>query len=108
MTPDQISAVTAMAAIVQQMGTWPLGSILLVIVIGPWMGLLVFALFIERRFRQVFTMYEENVKLVINYERLAEQQADTIRLNTAAITELITYLRDRVPCHKRIAERYGG
>lgn len=108
MTPEQISVVTAVANIVEKMGTWPIGTLLLVVQLGPWVGMWLFTRIIEQRFRQISAMYEENVKLVKNYERLAEEQADTIRLNTAAITELITYLRDRVPCHKRISERFGA
>ena len=108
MTPEQISAVTALANIVGQIGTWPIGTILLIVCLGPWVGLGIFTRMIEKRFGQALTMYEENVKLVKNYERLAQQQADTIRLNTAAITELITYLRARVPCHERLVNRFGG
>jgi hypothetical protein len=103
MTPDQISAVTAMVAIIKQIGTWPIGTVLVVIVIGPWVGMWLISRSIERRHNAAIAMYEANVKLVKNYDRMAEEQIDTIRLSVAATTELTTFLRTKTPCHQMIA-----
>lgn len=44
-------------------------------------------------------MYKSNVKLVKDYQTIATEHVDMIRLNVAAITELTTYLKTRTPCH---------
>jgi hypothetical protein len=45
-------------------------------------------------------MYQSSIQLVKNYETLVSEHADTIRLNVAATTELITWLKTRTPCHQ--------
>ena len=105
MTPDQISGLTAIAAIVSQIGTWPIASILAAIVFGPWIVMGFGLRSIEKRHSAVVEMYERNVILVKDYEILSAEQADTIRLSTSAIMELTTFLRTRVPCHERIQDR---
>ena len=105
MTPDQISVLTAIAAIFDKVGSWPIGTVIVAVVICPWIGLWLFSRTMEKRHEAVIAMYQHNVKLVECYEKMAGEQADTIRLSTAATVELITYLKSRVPCHERIAER---
>lgn len=105
MTPEQISALTAIAAIVSKVGTWPIGSVIFAIVFGPWVGMWIVSRSIERRHQAAVEMYESNVKLVKSYEKMSVEQVDTIRLSVSAITELTSYLKNRVPCFERIAER---
>jgi len=105
MTPDQISALTAIAAIVSKVGTWPIGSIISAVVFGPWVFSWMSTRSMEKRHAAVVQMYEDNCELVIKYQKVADEQADTIRLSTSAIMELTTYLRSRVPCHERISDR---
>ena len=108
MTPDQVSALTAIAAIVSKIGTWPIGSIAAVIVLGPWIFAYMMSNKAEKRHEAVIKMYEDNVQLVkdnaqmvTNYEKIADEQADTIRLSTGAIMELTAYLKIRPTCHER-------
>jgi hypothetical protein len=105
MTPDQISALTAIAAIVSKVGTWPLGSVIAAVVFGPWVFSWMSTRSMEKRHAAVVQMYEDNCKLVKNYEKVASEQADTIRLSTSATIELTTFLQTRVPCHERINDR---
>lgn len=107
MAPDQIAALTAVAAIISKMGTWPVGSLLAAIVFGPWVFMSFVSRGMEKRQAAAMEMYKNNVKLVENYERIAAEQADTIRLSTAATVELMTFLKNKTPCHERIAERCG-
>ena len=104
MTPDQITALTAVAAIISKVGTWPIGSIVAAIVGGPWVAMYFISNAQEKRHRLVVKMYEDNVILVKAYERMSKEQFDTIRLTTAAVTEMTTYLKSKVPCHERIKE----
>jgi hypothetical protein len=104
-TPDQIAALTAIAAITSKVGTWPIGSIIAAVVFGPWIVMGLISRSIEKRHEAALAMYNENIKLVQNYEKMADEQADTIRLNTAASTELTSYLKNRPQCHERIREK---
>ena len=106
MTPEQISALTAIAAIFSQIGTWPIGSVICAVVFGPWVILVAVSRSMEKRHEVAMKMYESNVKLVESYDQMAKEQADTIRLSTAVTTELTTYLKSRTPCHERITERF--
>ncbi len=89
MDPHTVSAISAVAALIKELGTWPIGSILLVVLFGPW----VITFFVnrqqEKRFESVKRMYESNVKLVESYEKVAEVQSEVITLNTAKWCEAL-------------------
>ena len=106
MTPDQMTALTDIALIVSKIGTWPIGSIILVIIFGPYLIMSVQMRSMEKRFDAVMKMYENNARLVECYEKMAKEQADTIRLATAATVELTTYLKQQVPCYQRMREKW--
>ena len=108
MNPEQIAALTAIAAIVSKVGTWPIGSVIFAIVFGPWIMLFVVSRSIEKRHRAAVVMYENNVKMVERYAEMAGQLMDMVRLSTAAITELTSFLKNRTPCFERIQERRRG
>lgn len=105
MTPDQISALAAISAIITQIGTWPIGAFLLAIVFGPWIAMWFVSRSMEKRHEAALKMYETNVKLVENYEKIAKEQADMIRLSTGATTELTTWLKNKTPCHTFISSK---
>ncbi len=108
MSPEQISALTALAAIVEKAGSWPIGSVILAVVFGPWVFAWLADRRNERRHQAVVRMYEDNVKLVKDYEKIADEQADTIRLSTAATTTLTTWLQTRPACYERIKDMKKG
>lgn len=99
MTPEQIAALSAISSIVAQIGTWPIGSVILAVIFGPWIMMGFVSRSMEKRHEAAMAMYKNNVKLVENYEQIASEQADTIRLSIAATTELTTYLKTKTPCH---------
>jgi len=107
MTPDQLATIQAVASIMSQIGTWPIGTVLFAVILGPWMIVIFVSRSQDKRFEAVIEMYKSNVKLVENYEIMSSQQADMIRLSTAATTELTTYLRTRTPCHQLINRHLG-
>lgn len=107
MTPEQAAAISAIASIISQVGTWPIGTIIITIALGPY----IITFFVNRSmekkvevaqkmFEGAMEMYKNNVKLVQSYERIADEQADTIRLSTSATTELTTWLRTKATCHQ--------
>ena len=63
-----------MLRIIAEMGSWPVGVVLLFTVVGPWLMAFFLARGQERRFAAVQTMYENNVKLVEGYEKLCQRQ----------------------------------
>lgn len=44
MTPEQVSALSAVATIISKVGAWPIGSVVALIVLGPW----IFQVYISR------------------------------------------------------------
>jgi len=99
MSPEQIAALTAGAEIISQIGSWPVGSVIIAVIFGPWVMMYLFSRSMEKRHEAAMKMYENNVKLVENYDKMASEQADAIRLSIAATTELTTFLKTRTPCH---------
>jgi hypothetical protein len=91
-TPDQIAALTAIAAIMSKVGTWPIGSIIAAISFGPWIAMGLISRSMEKRHAAALRMYEENVKLVICYEKVAEGLQDIIVLSTQTMTQV----KDRI------------
>lgn len=107
MTPEQAAAISAISSIIAQVGTWPIGTVIIAVIFGPWVMMWLSSRGIEKKheaaskmFEAAIEMYKNNVTLVKNYERIADEQADTIRLSTAATTELTTWLRTRPTCHQ--------
>lgn len=92
MTPDQIAGLTAIATIISKVGTWPIGSILAAIVFGPWVVMWFISRGMESRHAAAIKMYEENVKLVENYEQVAKGLQDILILSTQTMTQV----KDRV------------
>ena len=106
MAPDQVALLTAVAGLLERVGTWPAATLTLTVVIGPWVIALLLArsqerrieatnAAQERRFAAVQQMYTDNVRLVESWEgtcRSAERREDDLRsliqLNTQAMTRL--------------------
>lgn len=111
MTPQDVAALTAMAGLVKMIGTWPLITLFVFNTTGPWLALWWFTRSADKRHGAVVRMYQDNVKLVEQYEELHDEQsrrentlADLVRLNTQAQTSLLTWLRERTRC----ADLKGG
>ena len=92
MTPEQIAALTAISTIISKVGTWPIGSIIAAVVLGPWIFMVFISRGMEKRHEGVIKMYEDNVKLVVNYEKVAKGLQDIIVLSTQTMTQV----KDRI------------
>lgn len=92
MTPEQIAALTAISTIISKVGTWPIGSIVAAVVFGPWVVMGFISRGMEKRHEAAIKMYEENVKLVVSYEKVAEGLQDIIVLSTQTMTQV----KDRI------------
>ena len=92
MTPEQIAALTAISTIFSKVGTWPIGSIVAAVVFGPWVMMGIIARGMEKRHEAAILMYTENVKLVVNFEKLAESLQSIVVLST----QTLTGVKDRI------------
>ena len=98
MTPDQIAVVTAIANLLREISGWPLGTILLLVLIGPWVLALVLSWLQSKRFESVVRMYESNVRLVEGYEEVAKDLREVVIMNTQAMTKACDAINDNQFC----------
>lgn len=120
MTPEQIAILNAVAMILGKVSSWPVGSIVAIMIVGPW----VFTFFIswqqerkymaimmesrkqfeavmvkqEKRFESVVRMYENNVELVRNYERISKSLQDLVILNTQELADVKSIANNNLFC----------
>lgn len=88
MSPDQVGVLTAVLTILERLGGMPLYIIIMVVEVGPWFLVFVFVRYLERRFEATRKMYEDNVVLVKNYEKIANGLIDCVTMNTIKWTEV--------------------
>ncbi|MEA5113033.1 MAG: hypothetical protein VB050_03315 [Geobacteraceae bacterium] len=86
MSPQDVAVMTALVAVVREIGTWPLLTIVVLIVAGPWIGMFVINRAQERRHAAVVAMYEHNIELVKNYETATKDLKDILVLSTQVMT----------------------
>lgn len=105
MTPQDIAALTALVALFDKIGTWPMITIMVLIVVGPWIAVFVLNRQQEKRHAEVVKMYTDNVILVQKYEESQTRSnhreeilIDLMRLNTEVQSTLVTWLKQRVRC----------
>jgi hypothetical protein len=100
MGPDYIKLVIAVLGFLKGIGSWPLGLIFLVVIIGPWLLAVLLAWGQAKRFKAVEDMYSNNAKLVESYEKLATALNDVVITNTAAMTSVCDAI-DRMERNRR-------
>lgn len=88
MTPEQIATLQAIATILDKVGSWPVGTLFFVIILGPWVLQLVLSRAQEKRFEAVKKMYEDNVELVKTTQQLATDMRDLVTYNIQVMTEV--------------------
>lgn len=109
MAPEQLSAITALINALGDTGKWPLGVIILFSVIGPWIAAFLLVNFQSKRFEKVVSMYENNVSLVEDYAKLANDLHDVVIMNTQIITTLVDSIKTNQYCLAvRLEKKIGG
>lgn len=127
MTAEQVAVVKAVADILATIGAWPLGLVLILVVVAPWVAMFLVSRSLERRaadhdtqsavalaaikeqfgatleahdkrFEGVVRMYENNAELVKGYEKLAGDLAGIIHLNTQVQTRLVEKIDNNMYC----------
>ncbi len=127
MTPEQISALLAVSSLLKTVGSLPFGMLLLFLVFGPWVLMLVSSNSIakrsakaafqnniaiqefrelvkdmvaaqEKRFESVVRMYENNVEVVQDYNKLAGDLTGIITLSTRTLEGLVQKIDNNQFC----------
>lgn len=105
MAPQDIAALTALVALFEKIGAWPLITVLVMVVIGPWIAVFFLNRAQEKRHAEVVEMYKDNVRLVEEYEHAHKRSdqreeilVDLLRLNTEAQSNLLSWLKQRTRC----------
>ena len=83
-----LSIVSSILNILSRIGVWPIMMTLLFIIMGPWIFSLIVAWNQNKRFDAMKSMYENNVRLVESYEKMANGLLEVVALNTAKWTEV--------------------
>lgn len=115
MTPQDLAAITALVALFDKIGTWPLITIAIGIVVCPWIAVFVLNRGQEARHAEVVQMYQDNVTLVEKHEELQKESdrredvlVDLLRLNTEAQIGLTSWLKQRTRCVNLKGHNGGG
>lgn len=98
MTPETAHTLGAIATIVDKLGAMPIGTILIVIIFGPWIFSFLMSRVQEKRFDAMKDMYKSNVKLVESFNKLASGLNDVVTLNTAKWSEAIDKINANQYC----------
>lgn len=98
MSPQDAAALTAIVALIREIGAWPLFSIFALIIIGPWCCMLIISWQHDKRHGEVVKMYENNVDLVKTTQSLAESNQEMIVLATQSMTKVEKSINSNLYC----------
>jgi hypothetical protein len=98
MTPQDVAAFTALVAIIKEIGTWPLFTVVVVMQIGPWVGMMAITYIQGKRHAAAVRMYEDNVILVKSITEIAEGYRDTLLLASQSMTKVESSVAANLYC----------
>jgi len=102
---EQLAAITAMAKILEMIGSWPVGTVLAALFIGPWLMSALLSRAADRRHAEMARMYENNVELLRQTQEIARQGQslaqdlkDYIVYNTEVMSGVKTMIENNLNC----------
>ena len=120
MSPEQIAMMSAVATLMERIGTWPIGTLIIAVSVTPWVMLVwitatlrkqqdssqaevtkLFNKFVEvaSTERQEFKkMYENNVELVKGFLRISNDLHATVLMNTRELIEMKDIAKNNQIC----------
>lgn len=98
MTPQDVAALSALVAIIKEIGTWPLFTVIVLMQVGPWVGMLTITHIQGRRHAAAVRMYEDNVILVKSITEIAEGYRDTLLLASQSMTRVESSVTANLYC----------
>jgi hypothetical protein len=109
MTPVNLESISAIVKILGDLAGWPFAMVVFSIIVGPWIAAFILVNIQTRRFESVVTMYQNNVILVENYEKLAKDLHDVVIMNTQIIQRLVDDIKTNQYCpYVRLEKRAKG
>lgn len=101
MSPEQITALmNSLVALVKVTGATPIVSMVLGVLLGPWLVLVIISIFQHRRFEAVVTMYNNNFQQVEGIRDLAGDYKDMAK----ADRELVVWTTAEVQSMRGVVE----
>lgn len=88
MTPETVTTIAQFVSLVERVSNWPFASLLLVILIGPWVLSISGNYMNRRHIERIERFYNDNVKLVQAYEAIAGDLKDAYLMNAQAFSAL--------------------
>jgi hypothetical protein len=98
MNPEHVALINTIAFILDRVGSWPVGTLAFVIVIGPWVLAFLLTRSQEKRFSAVRHMYENNVQLVKSFQSVADNLQDLVIMNTQAMDGVSSAVKNNLFC----------
>lgn len=92
MTPTEQATLAAFTNIMKLLSTAPIGSLIVIVLLAPWLVLAVVTLYHNRRFEAVVKMYENNFTQTETVSRLAEGFSEMAK----GYRELVTWTTQEV------------
>ncbi len=98
MTSAQLTGLAALIKAIGTISSWPFHLVLFSVIVGPWIAAFVLMSIQTKRFESVVKMYENNVMLVENYEKLATDLHDVVIMNTQIMQRLADDIKTNQYC----------
>ncbi|MGE4319638.1 MAG: hypothetical protein AB7E96_12140 [Deferribacterales bacterium] len=120
MTPEQVAMISAVATLLERVGTWPIGTLIIAVCVTPWALLIWITVTLRKQqddnakamrtqvdeFVKVAStsnqefkkMYENNAELVKGFLRLSSDLHDTVVMNIRELTEMKDIAKNNQIC----------
>jgi len=105
MTPEQIAGLAALTAIMERLGTAPVGVLVAFVLLAPWIVLAAVSIYQQRRFEAVVQMYENNftqtetvAKLAEGFSEMAKGYRELVTWTTQEVTEVKQAVLNNMHC----------
>lgn len=98
MPPETAATIQAIAAILERLGSLPIGAGLILWSLAPWVIMISVSYRNEKRFEAVVRMYEDNVKLVTSYEECCKGYRDLATFTVEKVSHLTTIAENNMFC----------
>lgn len=105
MTPEQIAALTAATTLIERLGTAPVGTLIALVILAPWVVTALVSIYQHRRFEAVVQMYENNyaqtetvTKLAEGFSEMAKGYRELVIWSTTEVTEVKQAVMSNMHC----------
>jgi hypothetical protein len=103
---DQATAlIKSLVALIEVTGATPLISLILLVLLGPWLVLVIISIFQHRRFEAVVTMYNNNFQqvevtqgLARDYKDMADGEREMVVWATSEVSAMKAAIEGNMHC----------